>query len=127
VSDESNEPVLDGQSVHLRVSRSADVFAFHFSSDVERWRLSRLFRLRDPSAPTAVGFLAQSPTGDGCEVRFDQIRHAPDGLVDPRDIGEPPAAQRVRPPPREAAVSGTIAATRSVEPIRWDQDRARSS
>lgn len=85
VSDDSNEPVIDGDSVHLRVSRLGDVFAFHYSTDGERWRLSRLFRLRTPQAPTTVGFLAQSPTGDGCTVVFGDVVHMATTLVDPRD------------------------------------------
>jgi regulation of enolase protein 1 (concanavalin A-like superfamily) len=85
VSDDSNEPVVDGRSVDLRVSRIGDVFAFHFSLDGERWRLSRLFGLRDPSAPTTLGFLAQSPTGQGCTVEFGRISLTATTLADPRD------------------------------------------
>ncbi|MEO1060221.1 MAG: DUF1349 domain-containing protein [Actinomycetota bacterium] len=85
VSDDSNEPVIAGRSVHLRVSRMGDVFAFHFSTDGERWRMSRLFRLREPSAPTTLGFLAQSPTGEGCTVVFDRISLTSATLADPRD------------------------------------------
>ncbi|MFL5908965.1 MAG: DUF1349 domain-containing protein, partial [Gaiellaceae bacterium] len=33
----------------------------------------------------AVGLEAQSPTGDGCEVRFDEIRFEPRRLSDLRD------------------------------------------
>ena len=85
VSDDSNEPVVDGDTVHLRVSRIGEVFAFHFSADGTAWRLSRLFRLRHPAAPTTVGFLAQSPTGDGCRVVFDRIVLSASSLADPRD------------------------------------------
>ena len=85
VSDDSNEPVVDADAVHLRVSRIGEVFAFHFSVDGVRWRLSRLFRLRHPAAPTTVGFLAQSPTGEGCRVAFDRILWTRTTLADPRD------------------------------------------
>lgn len=85
VSDDSNEPVVDGDGVQLRISRIGEVFAFHFSIDGRRWRLSRLFRLRDPAAPTTVGFLAQSPTGEGCRVVFDRLALTATTLDDPRD------------------------------------------
>ena len=85
VSDDSNEPVIGDDAVHLRVARTGGIFAFHYSVDGERWRLSRLFGLGDPTGPVSVGFVAQSPTGDGCTAIFDRIRFVRSGLGDPRD------------------------------------------
>ncbi len=73
VSDDANGPRIDGDAVHLRVSRFRDVFAFHWSADAATWNLLRYFQLRDPAAPTTLGFLAQSPTGPGCTATFADI------------------------------------------------------
>lgn len=57
--------------------------AFHASTDGRTWQLIRVFGLGD-TAPE-VGFEAQSPTGDGCTVTFEEIRHHPGLLADLRD------------------------------------------
>jgi regulation of enolase protein 1 (concanavalin A-like superfamily) len=71
-SDDSNSWVVDGNSVWLRISRLGAAFAFHASTDGSRWRLVRYFAL-DSAEDPAVGFLAQSPLGDGCRASFDEI------------------------------------------------------
>ena len=83
VSDDANAFVVDGPSVRLRVARVGRVHAFHASTDGRTWQLIRLFSLGD-HAPE-VGFEAQSPTGDGCTVTFDEIRYDPGRLADLRD------------------------------------------
>jgi uncharacterized protein len=82
-SDDANAYDVEGDTVWLRISRIDRVHAFHASTDGEVWRLIRVFRLGE-RAP-AIGFEAQSPTGDGCTVRFDEIRYVPERLADPRD------------------------------------------
>jgi regulation of enolase protein 1 (concanavalin A-like superfamily) len=72
VSDDCNSVVVDGNSVWLRISRLGSAFAFHASTDSSRWRLVRHFALA-AAETLAVGFLAQSPLGDGCRARFDAI------------------------------------------------------
>ena len=53
------------------VEANAQSFAFHASSGDGRWVFVRAFSL--PGAESArVGFEAQSPMGDGCEVAFEQ-------------------------------------------------------
>lgn len=60
----------------LCVSRTGGAqFAFHASADGERWALLRTFRLGGEGEIRA-GFLAQCPTGAGCECRFEHIRLA---------------------------------------------------
>ena len=83
LSDDANAFEVDGGSVGLRISRIGRVHAFHASTDGRTWRLVRVFRLGD--SPPDVGFEAQSPTGDGCTVTFDDIRFVPERLADPRD------------------------------------------
>ena len=83
-SDDANGFVVDGGDVWLRIARMGQAFAFHASTDGSEWKLIRHFTLGEDVDP-AVGLEAQSPTGDGCEVRFDEIRFEPRRLSDLRD------------------------------------------
>lgn len=87
VSDDANAFDVTGDTAWLRVSRIGDAYAFHASTDGTAWHLIRVFALADSApAPVLVGLEAQSPTGDGCEVRFDEIRFAAERLTDLRDL-----------------------------------------
>ncbi len=72
VSDDCNSVAIDGNAVWLRIARLGAAFAFHASTDGSHWRLVRHFALAVGES-AAVGFLAQSPLGDGCGARFDEI------------------------------------------------------
>jgi uncharacterized protein len=85
VSDDANAFVVPGQSVWLRLSRIDRAYAYHASHDGKHWRMIRFFRIGESSASDQVGFEAQSPTGDGCAVTFDDIRFVPARLRDLRD------------------------------------------
>jgi uncharacterized protein len=85
VSDDCNSFVVDGPSVWLRIARIGAAFAFHASTDGERWSLIRHFALDD--GEPSVGFLAQSPTGDGCGVVFERISYRAERLDDLRSGG----------------------------------------
>lgn len=84
VSDDSNAVVIAGNSVHLRVHRRAGVWVFHYSPDGSLWHLVRYFGLPECPAPR-VGFLVQSPTGNGCRATFSEIHYAPGTIADLRD------------------------------------------
>lgn len=86
-SDDANSFVVPGDTIWLRISRTASAFTFHASTDGERWTFVRIFTLGTPTATATalVGFMAQSPKGEGCEVRFDGVefrRGGPAGLRD---------------------------------------------
>lgn len=83
VSDDCNSFVVGGASVWLRIARIGAAHAFHASADGERWSLVRHFGL-DGTAEASVGFLAQSPTGDGCAVAFERIAYRAERLEDLR-------------------------------------------
>jgi hypothetical protein len=85
VSDDANAFVVPERSVWLRVSRVDRVYAYHASTDAQTWRLVRVFSLGDSVTDHMVGFEAQSPTGDGCTVTFDEIRFNGRRLTDLRD------------------------------------------
>ena len=81
-SDDANGWTVDADQVWLRVSRLRPSFAFHASTDGRRWELVRHFALDgDPE----LGFLAQSPTGEGCEVTFDELSFSAERLADLRN------------------------------------------
>jgi regulation of enolase protein 1 (concanavalin A-like superfamily) len=84
VSDDANAAVVGGDSAWLRVARIAGACALHASADGERWDLVRHFALEAPDG-LAAGFLAQSPTGEGCTATFDDVRFAARTLGDLRD------------------------------------------
>ncbi|WP_327366662.1 DUF1349 domain-containing protein [Streptomyces sp. NBC_01217] len=86
-SDDTNSFVVDGDTTWLRLSRTGNAFAFHASADGEKWTFVRVFTLGGPeqAAEASIGFLVQSPTGEGCEATFDRITFRPTGLADLRD------------------------------------------
>ncbi|WP_055481349.1 DUF1349 domain-containing protein [Sphaerimonospora mesophila] len=82
VSDDCNSIGVTGDDVRLRVSRVGTAFAFHVATGTDFWHLIRYFALDgDPE----VGFLAQSPTGKGCTVRFEEVRYTAGRLSDLRN------------------------------------------
>jgi len=83
VSDDCNSFAAEGDEVRLRIARLGDCFAFHASTDAIFWRLVRYFAL-EGEGEVSIGFLAQSPTGEGCRVRFDEIDYAERRLGDLR-------------------------------------------
>jgi uncharacterized protein len=85
VSDDANAFVVPERSVWLRVSRVDRVYAYHASTDARTWRMVRVFSLGDSVTEHKVGFEAQSPTGDGCTVTFEEIRFTGHLLTDLRD------------------------------------------
>jgi len=84
-ADDANAFVLDTAETWLRISRTGRAVAFHASDDGSHWKLIRHFALPLTDMPYKVGFEVQSPTGDGCAVRFRSIRFSATRLADLRD------------------------------------------
>jgi uncharacterized protein len=92
-SDDANAFEVDGTSLWLRITRSGRAWAFHAATagnaatGGQWWRLLRYFSLTGPGgqAPVMAGFLAQSPTGQGCTASFSQITFRPGAPADLRD------------------------------------------
>ena len=86
-SDDANAFELSENTVWLRISRIDGIFAFHASTDGKWWRLVRYFGLSRRSRDEAVrvGFLAQSPTGEGCTITYDSIEFRAEAPADLRD------------------------------------------
>ncbi len=85
VSDDANSFVVPERSVWLRVSRVGRVYAYHASTEGESWALVRVFTLGDAVGEHRLGLEVQSPTGEGCTVRFEALRFLDQRLADLRD------------------------------------------
>ncbi len=83
VSDDCNSVPIENNFVCLRVARIGRAFAFHYSLDGTFWNFVRHFALGDIDE-LRVGFSAQSPTGQGCAVRFSEIVYTEKRLEDLR-------------------------------------------
>ncbi|MCD0483908.1 DUF1349 domain-containing protein [Streptacidiphilus sp. ASG 303] len=85
-SDDANAHEAAGGRLWLRIARTGGAFAFHSSADGRWWRLLRYFTLGPEAAGRVrIGFMAQSPLGEGCTAVFDRIsllREAPKDLRD---------------------------------------------
>lgn len=81
VSDDANAFVVDGREVWLRIARIGAAYVFHASTDGKFWQFVRHFAL--PGEPV-VGFVVQSPTGEGCTATFADVRFAAERLADLR-------------------------------------------
>jgi len=82
VSDDCNAFAVDGP-MYFRVSRLERAYAFHVSREGSKWDLIRYFAL-EVNQKAQMGFLAQSPTGDGCTASFKDIHFEPRLLADIR-------------------------------------------
>jgi regulation of enolase protein 1 (concanavalin A-like superfamily) len=85
VADDANSFTVEGDRAWMRASRVGQAYAFHGSSDGAHWELLRVFRLDAPLAHVRLGFEVQSPHGEGCAVRFDDIRFRAATLTELRD------------------------------------------
>jgi regulation of enolase protein 1 (concanavalin A-like superfamily) len=82
-SDDCNSTVIEGREVYLRLAMTRKALAFHYSSDGRSWNLVRYFSLG--GAPgMRLGFLCQSPAGEGCSAVFTEIRYRAGELKDIR-------------------------------------------
>jgi uncharacterized protein len=85
VADDANAFVVAQRQVWLRVCRIDRAYAFHARTGGQVWQLIRYFALDDGATAAWIGFEAQSPTGEGCQVTFDEVRFATTRLVELRD------------------------------------------
>ena len=75
-SDDVNSTVIPTNEVWLRVSRLGQLYAFHSSTNGAKWSLVRAFTLGKNTTDHQIGFVAQAPIGEGCDVAFDQISYS---------------------------------------------------
>jgi uncharacterized protein len=64
--------IPQGKEVYLRVTKKGRVFNFFTSADGKEWTVIREFVYPKPQN-LKIGFYAQSPAGNGCQVEFLDI------------------------------------------------------
>jgi hypothetical protein len=84
-SDDANSFTTPTHWVWLRVSKIDHSYAFHASVDARSWKLIRVFTLGKESDDLKIGFVAQAPVGNGCEVSFSDIHFTSTRLLELRD------------------------------------------
>lgn len=84
-SDDANSFTVDSNSIWYRISRRDNVYALHAAVDGVLWELIRVFTLGSQQKGHKIGFAAQSPTGDGCSILFNEIKFSQNRLLDLRD------------------------------------------
>lgn len=82
LSDDCNSVALKGKQVYYKLARAGSRITLYYSANGRRWFLVRHFQF-DAKPGFSVGFLAQSPTGESCEVTFSEIRFEARTLEDP--------------------------------------------
>jgi uncharacterized protein len=82
VSDDCNSAAIQGNKVFYKVAKAGPVFTLYYSLDGAQWFLVRHLQFNTMS-DIHVGFLAQSPTGDRCEVKFSSITYQAKKIKDP--------------------------------------------
>lgn len=85
VADDANAFPVEGKTAWLRIARMGKHFGFHASTDGRKWHFVRVFALGPEDVAPRIGFLVQSPTGQGCRVRFSDIRFEQRTIEDTRD------------------------------------------
>lgn len=84
-SDDANSFIVNGNSIWCRITRRDNVYALHAALDGVEWILIRVFTLGSDTEKHRIGFAAQSPTGDGCKILFDEINFLQERLQELRD------------------------------------------
>jgi regulation of enolase protein 1 (concanavalin A-like superfamily) len=84
-SDDANSFTVNGDSIWYRISRRDNVYALHAATDGTEWLLIRVFTLGLDLEGHKIGFVAQSPTGDGCAIMFNEIKFTQESLKELRD------------------------------------------
>lgn len=83
LSDDGNGVTVNGNTVWLQLARTGNVFSVHYSLDGDKYYMARLCNMPFDKK-LKVGFEAQSPTGDGVQVLFENFSIEQISLRDPR-------------------------------------------
>ena len=82
ISDDCNSIQITGNKVFYKMAKADNVITLYVSSDGKKWLLVRHLQFNN-RIPVKVGFLAQSPTGKKCSVRFANINYQATKISDP--------------------------------------------
>ncbi len=82
VSDDCNSVQLNANKVYYKVAKAGNVITLYYSTNNKSWYLVRHLQF-EGSNNVRVGFLAQSPTGKNCAVKFSSFRYQAKKIKDP--------------------------------------------
>lgn len=82
ISDDCNSVEINSNKVFYRIAKAEKVITLYYSTNGENWFLVRHLQF-DTRPGFEVGFLAQSPTGSKCEVKFSSIQYQAKKISDP--------------------------------------------
>ena len=81
-SDDCNSGEINSNKVFYKIAKAGNVVTLYYSTEGTTWFLVRHLQF-DAKPGFKVGFLAQSPTGPKCEVKFSQIKYEKKKIKDP--------------------------------------------
>lgn len=82
-SDDCNNAIIEGNEVWLQLARTGNTFTVHYSLDGKKFYLSRICAMSFGTA-VKVGFVAQSPAGEGGKAVFTDYSVENRSLENPR-------------------------------------------
>lgn len=82
ISDDCNSVEIKRNKVFFKIAKADNVITLYYSEDNTKWLLIRHLQF-NTSKKLKVGFLAQSPTGTKCEVKFSEIKYQSKKIKDP--------------------------------------------
>ncbi|HEY2647814.1 MAG TPA: DUF1349 domain-containing protein [Puia sp.] len=82
ISDDCNSEEMKSDKIFYKVAKADNVITLYFSGDGIKWLLVRHLQFETQKG-FKLGFLAQSPTGDRCEVKFTNISYQIKKIKDP--------------------------------------------
>lgn len=86
ISDDCNSVEIKSNKVYFKIAKVDNVITVYYSLTGIKWFLVRHFTFKS-NENLKVGFLAQSPTGKDCKVKFSEIKYSMKKIKDPY-IGE---------------------------------------
>lgn len=82
ISDDCNSVEIKSNKVFYKVAKADNVITLYYSMDNKKWFLIRHLQFNN-TKDIKIGFLAQSPTGNKCEVKFSSINYKAKKIKDP--------------------------------------------
>ena len=82
ISDDCNSVELKENKVFYKMAKADNVITLYYSANNKNWFLVRHLQFNS-SRDLRIGFLAQSPEGNSCTVKFSDIRYESKRINDP--------------------------------------------
>ncbi|CAN1497439.1 COG3506 Uncharacterized conserved protein [Spirosomataceae bacterium] len=82
VSDDANAQSVNENFAHFKIAKADNVITLYVSTDGKKWLLIRHLQF-NTDKEIKVGFMAQSPLGQRCKVKFSNIKYEAKKIKDP--------------------------------------------